>query len=109
MINKIAKEVLDIIVKENSSNSIDAIPASDLFAKKVMSHIGIQRDQLKQILSLLKESHYIFIFEIVKEDEAHDVKKIEGYVEANLPTITRLKNYFQHTFLHTHRQQSLNE
>ena len=105
MIKKISKEVLEKIVGDNATNSIDSIPPSDLFAKKVMSNIGIQADQLKQILSLLKESHYIFIFEIVKEDRNHEVKKIEGYVETNLETITRLKNFFQHVLMSEYEKQ----
>ncbi|MFC1668843.1 hypothetical protein ACFL20_00505 [Spirochaetota bacterium] len=82
------------IVNINSSNSRDAIPHSDVFYKQMMSQLGIDRRTLTLILDILKESHKILSIDIVKEDKKRKIDKIVGYVDADLKTLGRLKNYF---------------
>ena len=99
MLSKLLEEIMLKIIESNAKNNIDSIPHSDVFRKNIISSMGILDNQLNQILNILKESHRIFIFEIIKENKEKEIKKIEGYVEANLGTINRLKTFFQNLLM----------
>jgi len=94
MKEKLFHEVYKKISEKNSFESPDAIPHSDIFFRELESMMGIPRLDIKNIIRILHDSHYIMIIEIVKEDRSHDVKRVEGYVCAELPVIRRLKNYY---------------
>ncbi len=90
-----AEKILLRIIEINSKNSPEAIPHSDSFYKDMGALYGLKRYELDEIIELLRESHRIFVIEINKEDHDHDIKRIDGFVEADLTTVRRLKNYFQ--------------
>jgi len=95
MLEKLLDEVYNQIRKENAKEDLTAVPHSDDFAKQIQSILGIPPADLKMYVNILKEAHKVFVFEIVKDDPDHEIKRIDGYVDANLQTITRLKNYYQ--------------
>ncbi len=95
MLKKFSNEIYRKIIEYNSKDDHEAIPHSDLFEKEVQSLMGIAKEDLDQIIKILKDSHRILSFEIVKEDIDNDIKRIDGYVEADLQTIRKLKNIFQ--------------
>lgn len=105
MLEKMIAEVHNLIRKANAKEDLTAVPHSDDFAKHVQSILGITPTDLKLYVSILKDSHKIFIFEIVKEDPDHEIKKIEGYVDADLHTISRLKNYYQHRLMEEYEKR----
>ena len=105
MIKELAEEILKKISEFNEKTNFDAIPHSDTLRKQIMSGMGIHDKQFIQILNILKDSHKIFIIEIVKEDKTHDTKRIEGYVGTNPETIRRLKGYFQTQLMHEYEKQ----
>ncbi|MBN1531185.1 MAG: hypothetical protein JXA20_00845 [Spirochaetes bacterium] len=89
------ENIHQMIKQSNSMDSIDAIPHSDIFAKSVEVEMGIERHEASRIVNILKEAHKIFFIEVLKEDKAKDVKRIVGFVDANLETIQRLRSFFQ--------------
>jgi hypothetical protein len=95
MLENTIKEIFNWIKKENAKDSLGSIPHSDTFAKQIMAAMGVPESELKKIIDILKESHKILVFEISKEDPLHNLKKTEAFVEADLMTIARLKNFFQ--------------
>ena len=105
ILEKSILEVFNLIKKENSQNTLEAIPHSDTFAKNIQSLLGISVTDLTLIVNLLKEAHKIFIFEIAKEDRDREIRKIEGFVETDLQTITRLKNYYQTKLMEEYEQK----
>jgi hypothetical protein len=105
MLEQMIAEVHNLIRKANSKEDLTAVPHSDDFAKHVQSILGITPTDLKLYVSILKDSHMIFVFEIVKEDPDHEIKKIEGYVDADLHTISRLKNYYQHRLMEEYEKR----
>ncbi|HOO71486.1 MAG TPA: hypothetical protein PK926_06970 [Spirochaetota bacterium] len=105
MIEKPLNEIYTLVQKENAKEDISAVPHSDDFSKQVQSLLGISQADLKMYINILKESHKLFVFEIVKEDPDHDIKKIEGYVDADLKTISRLKSYYQNKLMEEYEKK----
>ncbi|PKL39535.1 MAG: hypothetical protein CVV44_04745 [Spirochaetae bacterium HGW-Spirochaetae-1] len=95
MLKKTIHEVFKSILAQNALDNRDAIPHSNDFQKKMESTYGISEQALKEILYILKEAHKIFIIGIVKEDSDRSVERIDGYIDADLSTVRRLKNAFQ--------------
>jgi hypothetical protein len=105
MLKKFSNELFRKIVEYNSREDHEAIPHSDLFEKEVQSLMGIGKADLDQIIKILKDSHKILSFEIIKEDSENDIKRIDGYVEADLQTIRKLKNIFQKLLMDEYEKQ----
>lgn len=95
MLDKSVEELYKKIAESNTTLNIDAIPDSDTFIRKMESFLGITTGELKKYISILRDSHKILIMELEKEDKSRDIKKIEGYVVADLEIIKNLKTYFQ--------------
>ena len=95
MLSKSVEELYKKIAETNSNLNVDSIPSSDVFLRKMESTMGISIGELTKIISILRDCHKILIIELEKEDKAHDNKKIEGYVAADLEIIKNLKNYYQ--------------
>ena len=105
MLHKFTEEVFNKIVEYNSRGNHESIPHSDLFEKEVQAIMGLGRADIERIIRILKESHKIFSFEIIKEDKENDIKRVDGYVEADLQTIRKLKNYFQKLLMDEYERQ----
>ena len=95
MLDNYIEEVFNQIIAQNSKVGPDGIPHSDIFEKQVQALLGIDAMEINRIVRILKDSHKIFTFEIIKEDLDNDIKRVEGYVETDLQTIRKLKNFFQ--------------
>jgi len=105
MLDKFLDEIFSRIVGFNSKANNDAIPHSDNFSKEIQSLLGIDQPEIERIIRILKDSHKIFSFEIIKEDPENEIKRIEGYVETDLQTIRKLKNYFQKLLMDEYEKQ----
>jgi hypothetical protein len=105
MLKKIAEEVFKKIIEHNAKGNHDSIPHSDLFEKEILSLTGIDKSEVARIIKLLKDAHKIFTFEIIKEDKENDIIRIDGYVETDLQTIRKLKNYFQKFLMDEYEKQ----
>ncbi|MBP7735335.1 MAG: hypothetical protein KA369_05110 [Spirochaetes bacterium] len=105
MLDKIIDEVIKKITAYNAKGNQDSIPHSDNFEKEIQSLLGIDQPELLRIIRILKDSHKIFSIEIIKEDPENDVKRIDGYVEADLQTIRKLKNFFQKFLMDEYEKQ----
>ena len=105
MLAKITEDIYKKILEHNSKADSNAIPHSDLFEKEIQSLLGIERPDIERIIKLLKEAHKIFTFEITKEDRDNEIRKIDGYVECDLQTIRKLKNYFQKALMDEYENQ----
>jgi len=97
MIRENIDRVFKGIVAFNMRNDTEAIPHSDDFIKQMESQYGFSQKELEIMIDILKESHKILVMEISREDKVKKVDKILGYVDADLVTVTRLKNqYFRY-------------
>ena len=95
MSKKIALEIFEEIKRTNGKNNKDAIPHSDDFIHYLNISIGIEPDFAKKLIKALINSHKIFAIEIAAEEKLNNIPRIEGYVECDLKTITRLKLLYQ--------------
>ncbi len=95
MSRQIAEEIFEEVKLKHSQKGINSVPHSDEFLPFLAANLGIEIDKIKEIIKVLIKSHKIFSIEIVAQDKKRKIPRIEAYVEANLPTITRLKNSFQ--------------
>ncbi|OHD68617.1 MAG: hypothetical protein A2W19_12560 [Spirochaetes bacterium RBG_16_49_21] len=105
MLHKPLEEIFNKIVEYNSRGNHESIPHSDSFEKEVELLIGINKFDIEQIIKTLKDGHKIFSFEIIKEDQDNDIKRVDGYVEADLHTIRKLKNIFQKLLMDEYEKQ----
>jgi transcription initiation factor IIE alpha subunit len=105
MFDTYIEEVFNQIVAQNSKVGPDGIPHSDIFEKQIQALLGIDGMEINRIIRILKESHKIFTFEIIKEDSDNDIKRVEGYVETDLQTIRKLKNFFQKFLMDEYEKQ----
>lgn len=105
MLKQFTEEVFRKIVEYNSKINHEAIPHSDAFEREIRSLIGIGKPEFDRIIGMLKDSHRIFSFEIVKEDRENEIRRVEGYVESDLQTLRKLKNYFQKLLMDEYESQ----
>jgi hypothetical protein len=105
MLKESALEVYAKISERNETVSVDSIPHSNNFIREMESQFGIDSAEVRRMINILKESHYILSFEIVKEDKKNDVKRVEGYVNTLLPNLRALKNLFQRVLMDEYEKQ----
>jgi predicted house-cleaning noncanonical NTP pyrophosphatase (MazG superfamily) len=95
MLRKYAEEVFKKIVSQNHMDSTEAIPHSDVLAKFVESNIGLDSNLFKMIISILKDSHKILIMQVTKNDKDREIEGVEGYLDADISTVRKMKALFQ--------------
>jgi len=105
MLKKYVDLIFKTILSQNAKNNIDAIPHSDIFFKDMNVTHGIETNFVKILLDILKESHKILIIEIAKEDENKKIPSIEGYIDADLSSIRKLKIVFQKALVNEYEEQ----
>ena len=88
------EKVFRRIVAKNSLLDSNAIPHSDIFYGEIESSLGLSKDEIDIIISILKESHKIFVMEIAKEDKGKKIESVQGYVDADYNTVQKLKIVF---------------
>ena len=94
MLQDNVEKVFRRIVAQNSLLNSNAVPHSDAFHNEMESLLGISKTEIEIIISILKESHKIFVMEIAKEDKLKKVDKIQGYIDADRYTVQKLKGVF---------------
>ena len=102
---EITDKVFQKIVENNSRDTPNSIPHSDAFSKEISSLYGLKDHEITGIINLLKEAHRIFSIELTQEDRDHDISRVDGYVEADLTTIRRLKTFFQKLLMDEYEAQ----
>ncbi len=90
----LVERVFKRIVALNCLYNVDSIPHSDVFFKETEALLGLSVSELDLIISILKESHKIFVMEISREDKSKKIEKINGYVDADLLSIQKLRDVF---------------
>ncbi|MBN2158760.1 MAG: hypothetical protein JW807_05145 [Spirochaetes bacterium] len=105
MLEKLSEDVFKKIVEYNSKGNHASIPHSDTFHKEIQSLLGIDYPDIDRIIEILKDSHKIFSFEIIKEDKDNEIRQVNGYVETDLQTIRKLKNFFQKLLMDEYERQ----
>ncbi len=106
MIKDNVEKIFRRIVLHNGLNNLNSIPHSDVFLPEMESLFGISRADLEIIISILKESHKIMVMEISKEDKDKKLEKVQGYVDADLMTISKLGNIFHRALEEEYENQS---
>jgi hypothetical protein len=88
------EKVFRRIVSKNSLLDSNAIPHSDVFYNEIESSMGLTKAEIDIIISILDESHKIFVMEISKEDKGKKIEKVQGYIDADYNTVQKLKTVF---------------
>ena len=86
---KLVDSVFKTIMRTNLGETKDSIPNSVTFSRLMSSQYGIDDETFFEIISILNESHKIFIFEIQRSTTDSSIK-IEGYIDADVVTIRKL-------------------
>ncbi len=105
MLKKLCEDIYGLISISNSKDNIDAVPNSDLFLREITSVLGADINIIRRAINILKEAHKILTIEVVQEDKQNNIKRIEGYVEADFKTIQRLKNIYQKSLMDEYELQ----
>jgi len=87
---KIALELAELIKKENLEGK-DRIPTSDTFIRIWSSNLGRNEEDIRKILTSLRESHFIFVVNIVAPDPNLFVYGEEAYIFTELEILNELK------------------
>ncbi len=106
MNKEIVDRVFKRIVATNCLYNINSIPHSDVFFKETESLLGLSAPEIDLVISILKESHKIFIMEISREDSNHKVEKIFGYVDADLMSIQKLRDVFHRSLMDDYEKET---
>lgn len=106
MNKELIERVFKRIVAINCYNNLESIPHSDVFIKETEALLGVSNQELDLIISILKESHKIFIMEISREDSNNKVEKILGYVDADLLTIQKLRDIFHRALMDDYEKET---
>ncbi|TGN14379.1 hypothetical protein [Leptospira ilyithenensis] len=93
---KVALELADAIKKENLEGK-DKIPTSETFLRIWAGHFSRSEEEIRKVLSSLKESHYIFIINIVAPDPNLFVYGEEAYLCADISILNDLKKSAEDT------------
>ncbi len=105
MTNKMVEEIYEEIRRQNSLLGMRAVVHSDEFLKFITASLAIEMELAKRIIKILINSHKIFSMEIVSEDTARDIPRVEGFVIAELAVVRKLKNYYQSELMVEYEKQ----
>ena len=97
--------VYNYILEQNKKLTSDSVVHSDELFKHIQAMHGYRPVVLNRIIDILKESHQIFIFEIVQEDKMRHIDRIDGYVVSDLGIIRDLKSTFHNALMDEYEQQ----
>ncbi len=96
---EITRDLLDDLYEEirkhNQLFDETAIPYANDIIKYICSDSGATDLIVKEAISILIDIYKIFAIEIVAEDSAHSVDRVEGYVVTERDTIHALLNFYQ--------------
>ena len=105
MSRKLLEEVYEEIKKNNLEEGEKSLPHSDEFIKYLTASMGVSEDLVKRIIKILVNSHMIFSFEVVHQDEIRNIPQVEGYVVTDITIIRNLKNYYQRQLVMLYAKQ----
>ena len=105
MSNSIIDEIFREIHRQNQMIGVRAIPHSDDFIKYICSSVAIEPELARNVIKILVNAHKIFSMEIVAEDKAREVPRVEGYVVAELAIIRKLKSFYQSELMIEYEKQ----
>ncbi len=100
------ERVFKRIVATNCLYNLNSIPHSDIFIKETESLLGLSVSEIDLIISILKESHKIFVMEISREDSSNKVEKIYGYVDADLMSIQKMRDIFHKCLMEDYEKET---
>ncbi len=88
-------DIYNEIRKRNAAGGFKGVPYSDEFVKYASGYYGLSIDLVKRIIQILINAHKIFSIEIISEDKARDIPRVEGYVVSDLVMIRKLRSFYQ--------------
>ncbi|MBN1531184.1 MAG: hypothetical protein JXA20_00840 [Spirochaetes bacterium] len=94
-----------MIVQSNARDTVDAIPHSEQLYRDIVSILSADMHIARRAINILKEAHKILTIEVIKEDKQNNIKRVEGYVEAEFNTIKRLKIIYQNALMDEYELQ----
>jgi len=106
MLEKMVDEVFNAIHRSNQENGMDSIPHTESLIKDLYATHGIDSEMFHRIIGILKEAHKIFVIEIAKEDRERKMHQVQGYVDADLTTIRRLKAFYQEALIEMYEEDT---
>jgi len=105
MSRKLLDEVYEEIKRNNLEEGEKMVPHSDEFIKYLTASMGVSEDMVKRLIKILINSHMIFSFEVVHQDEIRNIPQIEGYVITDSTIIRNVKNYYQRQLVMLYSKQ----
>ncbi len=98
IIDSMIKENIDRIFKNiiayNMRHDLHAIPHSHEFLSDMEAQFGFSKEAVEVMIDILRDSRKILVMEIQSEEESKKIAEIMGYVDADIVTVSKLKNVF---------------
>ncbi len=82
------------IIAFNMRNDLQAIPHSDEFLKEMELLFGFSSKEVEIVIEILKDSHKILVMDVQREEKTRNIPLIQGYVDADIVTVSKLKGIF---------------
>ena len=101
LVEKVYNEILLINTKDNES----AVAASDIFIKDFMSSQGYSEGDIKHAITILAESHKIFVMTLHKENPRQNIKRVDAYVVSEPDVLHQLKLRFQNRLTEVYEKE----
>lgn len=89
---KTAIELEEMIKTENVGGK-ERLPNTETHMKHWCAHFAMDEKSIRKILDMLRDSHYIFIINIVLPDPNLYLSSIDSYAYAELTLLNDLKRY----------------
>ncbi len=88
---EILQDIVNRIREANLTRTEEFIPRSDSIYKKLLGDLVDSETEMFHFINLLREADSLFVIHIVEDDEAHDIKGVDGYVLAEASVVTRVR------------------
>ncbi|MDA3900104.1 MAG: hypothetical protein PF637_06245 [Spirochaetes bacterium] len=106
---KLSQDIIESVFRQietrNHANNNQAIIHSDELKNILSAQMGVSKDVIAQVLSILLDTHKILHIDIIAEDKVRNIDKIEGFVVTELSVIRNLKNFFEKQLIILYEKQ----
>ncbi|MBN2435708.1 MAG: hypothetical protein JXK07_10625 [Spirochaetes bacterium] len=106
---KLSQDIIESVFRQietrNHASNNQAIIHSDELKNILSAQLGVSKDIIAQVVSILLDAHKILHIEIIAEDTARNIDRIDGFVVTELSVIRNLKSYFEKQLIILYEKQ----
>ncbi len=94
-LKSLLEDIIYRIEKANKTADSGSIPTSENIYPVLVKKYTLDISRMPDLFDLLEKTHYIFCFDIVKEDSENNIPGVKGHILCDLGVIKTLVGYFE--------------